>query len=63
VNSVQALDYALARLNSIKISPARPDALDRAIELEQAVQTLTALRQVIIDNDQRLADLAEEARS
>ena len=59
MNSVEALDYALARLERIKISPSRPDALDRAIELQQAIETLTALREVIIDHDRALDE--EEA--
>jgi hypothetical protein len=49
MNSIEALDYALARLERIKISPARPDALERAIELQQAIETLTALRKQIAD--------------
>ena len=49
MNSIEALDYALARLEPIKISPARPDALERAIELQQAIEALTALRKQIAD--------------
>lgn len=49
MNSTEALTYALDKLERIKISPARPDALDRAIELQQAITTLQALRDLIAE--------------
>lgn len=49
MNSVQALQYALDKLEHIQISPRRPDALDRAIELELAITTLKALRDALAE--------------
>jgi len=71
VNSVEALDVAVRALSArvtadqrlLATYAERPMIKARVEEYNAALETLVALRQVIIDNDARLAELAEEARS
>jgi hypothetical protein len=51
MNSTEALDYALDKLERIKISPQRADAFERAAELQAAIETLSALRDLIAERD------------
>lgn len=71
MNSVEALDVAVRALSArvtadqrlLATYAERPMIKARVEEYNAALETLVALRQVIIDNDARLAELAEEARS